>query len=62
VLRSYQEVERELRSLTVKVDPEASHRFGAHGVAAIAREHGLISDATVKAVEEIRSVNGLSQT
>jgi hypothetical protein len=60
VLRGYQDVERELRSLTVKVDPEAAHRFGAHGVAAIARKHGLISDATVKAVEGISVMRNLA--
>lgn len=60
VQRSYQDVERELQALTVRVDPEAAHRFGAHGVAAIARKHGLISDATVKAIEGISVMRNLA--
>jgi hypothetical protein len=51
VQRRYQEIERELRSLTVPVAPEAAHRFGAHGVASIAHKKGLISDATLRTVE-----------
>lgn len=58
--RSYDDIERALRDLTLPVDPGAAHRYGAHGVAGIAHQHGLISDATLNAVEGLSVMRTLA--